>query len=824
MKTATDAKSPAALPAGGPKPAYSVSVRALVEFVLRTGSLGGGRFTSPRRALEGTRGQQRLQKSRPAGYETEVALTHRVETPEIVLQVKGRIDGLLMGTNDALVEEIKTTFDPQITAPDPLHWAQVKFYAAVLAEQRSLERVELVLTYLNLETETVTDFRETVFATDLAAFARSLLDAYLEWLHDLNRWIQTRNRSIRALAFPFPEYRAGQRLLAVAAYRAMAANARLFAEAPTGIGKTVSVLFPAMKALGEAKLTQIFYLTAKTVGRLTAEKAMTDLRRSGLRLRSVTLSARDRLCVRNGEPCDLQTCPLALGYYDRLKPALRAALDIEALTSETLVEVAARHQVCPYALSLDAARWVDAIICDYNYVFDPSVYLKSIFDDEAGDYAFLIDEAHNLADRAREMFSAELEQEQILAVRRAILQVLPQCAKALNQLSRRLGGLRRHDDTTDAKTDIAEDGGAVKELPEAILTPARSFLEAAEAWLVRNQPADFGDELMELYFGVTRFLRVAELYDSRFVTLVEGARRTRVRLFCVDPAFLLRKALERGRSAIFFSATLTPIDYFRAILGGDEADKTLRLGSPFPPDNFKLLAADRVATHFKGRESTYGEVAALIATLIRGKRGNYLVYFPSYKYLQETLAHVRDQAGDWTILEQTPRMSERERAEFIAAFHTGHDTSLVGFAVMGGIFGEGIDLVGERLVGAVIVGVGLPQICLERDVIRSHFDARELQGFNYAYAFPGFNRVLQAAGRVIRSETDRGVVLLIDTRFRQARFRQLFPAWWSPHWVKDKSEVAFQLETFWETTARTGGSHAIPNDAPRDGSSDAPHG
>jgi DNA excision repair protein ERCC-2 len=823
------------------KPVFSVAVRELVDFALRCGDLGGARdFVGPNRALAGTRGHQRLQRSRPAGYQKEVRLCHELDAGPFILRIQGRIDGLLSANGKVLLEEIKTVQRGWDHTPDPLHWAQAKVYGFIYAREQLLDSITIQLAYLDLESGELTEFREDVSVADLAAFFESTTEIYLAWLRERHAWNQTRNQSIGALAFPFARYRAGQRELAVAAYRALDRGGRLFLEAPTGIGKTMAVFFPAVKALAGARIEQIFYLTARTVGRETAQKAVGDLRAAGLRLRVLTLTARDKLCVRDGVPCDLQTCPLARGYYDRRKPAMRAALSCEDITRAALEEISREHQVCPSELSLDLCAWVDAVICDYNYVFDPAVYLRRRFSETAGDYAFLVDEAHNLVDRAREMFSATLNFQDVQNVRRAIKIDVPRCAKALGKLGSALRKLSGSADSFDSTSNVVESGNELglfaagsggpdvatvagrlakardyrsevqvsREFPEHLLPLIDDALKHAESWLAQNQPAAFRQDLLDLYFQLFSFRRTAELFDERYATIIEPGAAGRLRLFCLDPSFLLRQAMARGKTTVFFSATLTPLDYYRALLGGVPEDPVLQLASPFPPGNLAVLVHDRLRTHLKARAETLGEVAEAVAALVRGRPGNYLVYLPSYNYLGALEQEFRRLDPRVTILAQRTGMSEAERDAFLAAFaiRPSSETvaslqppaeTLVGFAVLGGIFGEGIDLAGDRLIGVVVVGVGLPQLCAERDLIHDYFQERKGAGFAYAYTFPGMNRVLQATGRVIRSESDRGVVLLIDARFGHSAYKGLFPGWWQARRVRTHGQINDAVRSFW---------------------------
>ena len=805
------------------KPVFSVQVRELVEFALAQGDLGGGRdFIGRNRALAGTRGHQKLQRSRPAGYQKEVRLSHEIETAEFILRIQGRIDGLIVSAEGVLLEEIKTVQGGWDRTADPLHWAQARIYGFIYAQANALEQVTIQLTYLDLDTGEVTEFHERSSLAKLAAFFEEATAIYLEWLRAHHHWCRQRDESIRSVAFPFPDYRPGQRELAVAAYRAIGRGGRLFLEAPTGIGKTISVLFPAIKALGEGKLERIFYLTARTVGRAVAQKALADLRQAGLRLRTLTLTAKEKICVQEGQPCDPAACPFARGYYDRSKTAMRAALAGEDITRPFLEAISREHQVCPFELSLDLSSWVDVVVCDYNYVFDPKVYLRRHFSDEPGEYAFLVDEAHNLVDRAREMFSADLDTREIQDVRRALKQAIPRCAKALSRLSaamRKLSGSTAQPPEGSEPSDPATElnlfpaqsrpgvsSGPIRghpvqttcEFPASLTPLVEDALREVENWLARNEAADFRDSLLELYYRLHSFQRTAELYDERFVTITEPGATVRVRLFCLDPSFLLRQALGRGKAAVFFSATLTPIDYYRALLGGSEEDPLLQLPSPFPPQHLAVMVHDRIRTHFRARAETLSDVVQAITALVEGRRGNYLAYFPSYQYLTAVQEQFHVEHAGVAILVQRPGMSEPEREAFLAAFAAEHGETLVGFAVMGGVFGEGIDLVGDRLIGAIIVGVGLPQLCVERDLIRDYFEEKTGAGFDYAYTFPGMNRVLQATGRVIRSETDRGVVLLIDARFREPRYCRLFPDWWLTARVRSISNIQEALRQFWE--------------------------
>jgi DNA excision repair protein ERCC-2 len=567
---------------------------------------------------------------------------------------------------------------------------------------------------------------------------------------------------------------------------------------------------------------------------------LADLRHAGLRARTLTLTAKDKICIQNGRPCDPHSCPLALGYYDRRKPAMRAALHRETITRTDLEEISRQHQVCPFELSLDLSTWVDAVVCDYNYVFDPAVYLRRHFDEQTRPYTFLIDEAHNLVDRARDMFSADLDSREIREVRRSVRDSAPRCARAMSKLNsnlRKLAGWGVDNEPNDPsdpdqELNLFPQGGGegvteplqkppahravvarnanretllLREIPEALLEQVDAVLKEAETWLARNEPAEFRQMLLEFYFHLLTFRRTAQAFDEHYVMIVEAQPVLKARLFCLDPSQRLREALERGSSAVLFSATLSPLDYYRDLIGGSPEDPTLQLPSPFPPEHLRVVVQDRIRMEYQHRQNSVAKVVEAIAAAVGVCAGNYLVYFSSYEYLDRVRAQFDQAHPEVRLMVQQPDMPEAERDRFLAAFATDHSDTLVGFAVLGGIFGEGIDLVGERLIGAIAVGAGLPQLCFERDLIRDYFDAKLGSGFDYAYTFPGMNRVLQAIGRVIRSETDRGIALLVDARFRQPRYQRLFPRWWRPTATGSAEQVKSELTAFWSAQSRPRG-------------------
>ena len=776
---------------------HVVSVHRLVEFVLQAGDLTTGGFQKRDRAQAGTQGHKRVQHSRPAGYQAEVEIAYRVEGTNPPLEVRGRIDGLYASAEPVIIEEIKTTtlsLELVNEEHNRLHWAQAQCYAFMFARQQNLSEVGIYLTYYHLDSRKEKTFKRYFSLAELETFFHGLITVYLSWLRKVSTWQTSRDQSIQQLEFPYENYRPGQREMAVAIYKAIRANDRLYVQSPTGVGKTIAALFPAVKALGQGLAAKIFYLTAKTPGRLVAEKALDDLRRANLHLKSVTLTAKEKICFCPPVNCDPEVCLFARGYFDKAKIALGEIDQHQAFTRPVIEAIAREYEICPFEFSLDIALWVDCVICDYNYAFDPRVYLHRFFDFDTESYVFLIDEAHNLPDRARSMYSAELDKKTVLNLQRTLKSHLPELFKKLSVINKILLEIRKACQAEGNETLVEY------KLPEQLIKAVREFSQKAEDWLALNQPAEFRQELLEFYFLCLNYLRTAEYFDTFYVSYFErqGQADLRAKLFCLDPAPMLAAPLDRSQSAVFFSATLLPIDYFMKLLTGDSDHPKRIFQSPFPDENVCLLIHNQISTKYAQRADSYAAIAEAIENICSAHVGNYLVYFPSYAYLAAVLNLLKDRMPEGQILVQDRAMTETERESFLARFSASNEETLVGLAVMGGIFGEGIDLVGERLIGVVVVGVGVPQLGLERDLLKTYFDDQGGNGFAYAYQYPGFNRVLQATGRVIRTETDRGIIVLIDERFTHARYRHLFPSHWrGVQVVQNSSELKDKLKRFW---------------------------
>ncbi len=779
------------------KTPLQIAVRTLVAFSHRGGDLNRS-FQHPASALEGIRAHQKIQQARPDGYIPEHSLVRQVETERFLIDIKGRVDGVWQRNGRTVVEEIKTTNrDLAGLTPDGSehHWAQLTVYAWMVARERGLPGVEGQLTYYRQGTGEILELHRELSIETASAFVSGLIDRYLSWAELLVDWRRERDGSILRLSFPHRDFRPGQRTMAVSVYRAIRENGRLMVEAPTGIGKTMAALFPAVKAIANGLSHGIFYLTARTTGRQAAEAALERMREKGLQFRALSLTAKDKLCAYPESACTPEECPCARGHYDRLAEALEAAMATQALTRPVVADLADRHRVCPFEFSLELAQWVDAVICDYNYAFDPRVHLRRFFQDHPASHTFLVDEAHNLVDRARDMFSAELAKQPILALRRSVRKRLP-------DLYRSLGRINRWMVTARNVTDAAGGQRSDPQPPSGMAPLLRAAVHQADRWLIRNENADWRDDLIDFYFTVTNFLRILDAYDHTYATCYESdGRQLRIKLFCIDPSGQLGQAIGRGRSVVFFSATLSPSAYFLDLFGCDPVTPFFALPSPYPKANLKLLVDGSTSTYFNERQSTSPSVVEAIRAITSGKPGNYLCFFPSYAYMAMVHDAFSTRYPLTATLVQTPAMSESERDDYLNRFgHLNPETeTLIGFAVMGGIFGEGIDLAGDRLSGAIIIGVGLPALSPERELIRSYFADTHEAGFEYAYQYPGMNRVLQAAGRVIRSAEDRGVVLLLDRRYRTHRYRTLFPDDWRPVMAAAPQDIKRIVTHFWSS-------------------------
>lgn len=762
--------------------AIKIAVRPLVEYVFSSGSLESG-FRNMGTMVEGTKAHQKIQKQYSELDQSEVYLSVEIPCGDLLFVIDGRCDGILLAEDGTYtIDEIKSTSADigSITEESyPVHWAQAKFYAYMYAKANEMPTMNIQLTYVDLDVEEQKRFVQKLDFAELESFVFDTVSQYAPYAKMSATHRMRRNQSIVDLAFPFPGYRAGQRKLAGAVYKTIDEGVSLFAKAPTGIGKTISTTFPTLKAIGQGILERMFYLTARTTTRTAAEEAFVLMESKGLHLHAVTLTAKEKICFQEKISCRKEDCEYADGYYDRINGAVLDILSNETQMNREIIEQYARkHRVCPFEFSLDVSYASDAIICDYNYIFDPRISLKRMFAEQKSQTALLVDEAHNLVDRAREMFSSSLNKATFLDLHQEYKELNHGIHEVTQALTAYFVKLREQ---------AAEGSLILKELPKDFMMLVESFALQAENELVNTGLAEQNPLLLDAYFAAQNFVRISKLYDERYVTYVEVIQQdVMIKMFCLDPSFLLGEMGKTFRSHIYFSATLSPLGYYRDMLAADEEDYSLSIPSPFSPEQLDVQV-EPLSTRYHDRKVSKSRLVQLLFELTANRKGNYLFFFPSYAYMNEIHEAFMVQEPDARVLLQRGNLSEEERDGFLSAFDAKNRRTLIGFAVMGGIFSEGVDLVGDRLTGVVVVGVGLPQIGLERNIIRDYFNGVGKDGFDYAYVYPGMNKVLQAGGRLIRSEADRGVIVLVDDRYLQPHYAALLPPEWRERMVALKS-------------------------------------
>ncbi|MEK4438595.1 ATP-dependent DNA helicase [Paenibacillus sp. FSL K6-2862] len=758
-----------------------ISVRPLVEYVYRSGSIRPG-FRSNASMQEGTRIHQRVQKDYTEEDLKEVVLEAEIQHGDLIYVVEGRCDGLIRLEGQLTVDEIKYTAGNLDDLGDglPVHWAQAIMYAYMYAVQHDEPRMQVQLTYVQTVNSQERRYRRMLEREELEQFAAEVIAGYAPYAEMIAAYEEKRDVTVKELPFPFRKYREGQRKLAGAVYQTIREGKGLMAKAPTGIGKTMSVLFPAVKAIGEGEASRLFYLTARTTTRVAAEEAFARMQAEGLNMHVISLTAKDKICFKEEEACDTGQCGMCEGYYDRINGAVLDMLEHETLMTRPVIEQYARkHRVCPFEFSLDAAYAADAVICDYNYIFDPRISLKRMLEEQKRKTVLLVDEAHNLVDRGRMMFSAELEKAVFLDVKREF-KTLGSSVAAAKAITDHAGAIDKY--LITLRKNGGEEGKLLQqEAPEELIELLEPFVMVAEQNLVEGGSGNPETDqlLLDAYFTAQNFLRIAKLYDERFVTYAECVRsEVRVKLFCLDPSVLLRQTAKGFRSIIHFSATLSPLGYYRDMLGAEEEDYTLRIPSPFQREQLDVRLLP-LSIRYKDRQRSRQPIANMLHQLVsEWPRSNLLVFFPSYPYMREVYETYMQLPGEADTVMQEQGMNELEREAFLNAFQPHPVRTRLVFAVMGGVFSEGVDLPGDRLNGVVVVGAGLPQIGLENNVLRDYFDRSGRNGFNYAYVFPGMNKVLQAGGRLIRTEEDTGVLVLVDDRFTQEPYRSLLPEEW----------------------------------------------
>lgn len=770
-----------------------VSVRELVAFVHNEESIDN-RKQSNHTALEGSKIHRKLQQSMDENYQSEVSLKTVYQGKQFDIQLEGRCDGIWQKENQIIIDEIKTgehTFEQLEDATLQLFMAQAKIYAYIYALQEKLEEVVVMVRYFCTQDEKIDEYQNQYSFDELNNYYQETMKEYEKWLIFLDKYRQNRQKKLQALQFPYNNYRKGQRELSIAVYRTLSQEKCLFMEAPTGTGKTLSTLFPALKAMGEYNQGRIFYLTAKTITRQVALDTMKLFEEQQSEIKTIEISAKEKICFMNECKCNPDYCPFAKNYYQKQKLAIWDLLNNGHFYSrEQISEVAKKYECCPFELSLDLSLYSDVIVCDYNYLFDPQVYLKRFFELEETDSYFLIDEGHNLISRAREMYSKALS----LQLIKDFKKLLPKHHRKHHKI------LQQFIEYCEESRKLLKDQDYLfqKELPDKLIDLGYRWSEYFRDFLLELKD-EIPTWLQNLYFDLMSFLKISEYYDDHFTFLVELVNHElQFKIFCLDPAHFIKQKLDFGKGSVLFSATLSPVQYYQNLLVGHTDDLTFRQSSPFNQNQFQVLVADYLPMTYKYRSQVVDSLCELIKKATDIKAGNYFCFFPSFSYMEEVYQRYIQLYPEAEVLIQSRELKDVEKEAFLANFQAQNEQVVLGFCVLGGVFSEGIDLKKNRLIGSIIVSVGLPQISKEQEELKKYFDEKNQQGFYYIYQLPGFNKIMQAAGRVIRTEEDRGVILLIDQRFSRKDYMQLYPTHWSKGVVvHDLNSMLNQLKQFW---------------------------
>lgn len=750
---------------------YKISVTDLAKFLYNSGDLTN-EFFSNKRTLEGQIAHSFLQEQYNSTSQKEVRISKSAVIGSDNLTVSGIMDGLIRDNGQIIIEEIKSTklqLDEITIDYHREYSAQLKFYGYMFMANNDLRTVKLRLTYITIEDrETKSIYIEDDFDS-LEDFFMDSIEKYLSWLVNLKDARNDKIKSIKEMVFPFDDMRAGQRDLMAATYHTMSHDEILYAIAPTGIGKTMATLFSSLKTLRQEN-DKLFYCTAKGMQKDIAIKSIRILENQGLKLKSIVLTAKSKMCINDTQRCNPKYCKYAAGYFGRLTEAIKEIfLSTNVYDKETITNIAKKHEICPFEFSLDLSYFCDLIVADYNYVFDPRAHLIRYFEDESYRPKVLIDEAHNLIDRSREMYSSFVSTDTLKKLRGLLRNKEPKTTLSLGKAIKKI---ESYEDLINDKMIFYS-----KTFDEDLINLLEKVIRKCDQVFSENKEFTGREDAIEKYFEIYDFLDKSRLYGPNHVFVVSKEREGfRADIKCLDASDFLLKTIEESiHGIVFFSATMFPLRYHMDLLTKNNG-KYIVLNSPFPKKNLDLIVRSDVSTKYKRRLDSIDPIVGCIENLVKSKVGNYIVFFPSYAYMNM----VKDYLVDLNIelITQEQKMSDEKRRQILEKFNDNTKTKL-GLFVLGGVFSEGIDLDGDKLSGVVVVGVGIPQVNVYNNILKEHFESVYSDGFNYAYTYPGFNKIVQAAGRVIRTANDRGIVILIDERFKYKHYQALMPNSWS---------------------------------------------
>ena len=767
------------------------SVRNLIEFVMRSGDIDN-RFRDNTRMVEGIKAHQKIQAKYDKNYKKEYKLKNTTTYKNVDFEIEGRADGLGVKDGIYLIDEIKSTSRnlDELTGDNKLHWAQAICYAYFFAADNNEDNMLISLTYVSIDDYKSKIYEKKFNFKELKDFYYKLLDEYLIFSKILVTNIEKRNESIKDLEFPYKTYRKGQRKMAVAVYTAILDGKNLFVDAPTGIGKTISTIFPSIKSMPENLTDKIFYLTSKNTIAKEALKSLHILKDKGLFIKALQITSKEKICLNDEVSCNPIDCPFAKGHFDRVNDALKDILSNENIIDyDIIIEYAKKYMVCPLEFELDISTYSDFVICDYNYVFDPNVFLKRFFDEVIDSYVFLIDEAHNLLERTRDMYSYSFRDSDFTSLSGNLDEKKDK--KLKNSLAKITEDFYKLE-TIAKKNPYYFTDEYIDILDKDLI----SLSKIMEKFLVEKTEHPSYDLVLDLYFEINKYLKISDYFTDGFYNVISYDKESMERTFeikCVDPREVLKNKYSLSRSSIFFSATLSPMSYFIKALAGEESLK-LGLDMPFNP-NHLLIIKKSLSTRYKDRNRNLVLIAESINDFVTSKDGNYFIFFPSFSYMEDIAEYYKD-TFDGEIIIQERIMTESDRDAFLSEFT--NESNKVGFIVLGGIFSEGVDLIGDRLIGSMIISVGMPGVSKERDLIKYHFDKEGFSGFDYSYTYPGLNKVFQAAGRVIRGEDDRGIIYLLDDRYYWQKYMNLFPKHWTNQVMADNKKDFYKIiNGFW---------------------------